>query len=95
VAPVKGEVKELLKHKFLDVDLPYELRVTEAALTEFIRHAFSAMQTATGLPGQAPGHHPMNYTVSESQRCNCFPGASDPGAAHPTPARNMQLCALV
>ena len=37
VAPVKGEVRELLKHKFLDVDLPYELRVTEAALTEFIR----------------------------------------------------------
>ena len=55
MAPVKGEVKELLKHKFLDVDLPYELRVTEAALTEFIRCAFPDMQTTTGPPDIQPG----------------------------------------
>ena len=35
--PTTNAVKELLNHKFLDADLPYELRVTEAALTEFVR----------------------------------------------------------
>ena len=50
-APVKGEVRELLKHKFLDADLPYELRVTEAALTEFIRRGtcFPVLH-ATAIP---------------------------------------------
>ena len=45
-------MNELLQHKFLDVDLPYELRVTEAALTEFIRREHVQLDlicTATGL----------------------------------------------
>ncbi len=77
-APVKGEVKELLKHKFLDVDLPYELRVTEAALTEFIRCAPS-LRCKQPLNAQTDGLAKLQGIREAS--CSCDPDASDPGAA--------------